>query len=85
MKRTAKTRQKELANTPPSKDASAETGIEDGSPLQFWSKEFAFKRATTPVSLAGVDAPGPKPETCASGVLPVRQRTTPQALTMPSP
>ena len=62
MKRTAKTRQRELANTTPSKDPSTETGIEDGSPLQFWSKEFAFKRATTPVSLARVDSPGPEPE-----------------------
>jgi len=62
MKRTAKTRQRELVNTTQSKDPSAETGIEDGSPLQFWSKEFATKRATTPVSLAGIDAPETKPE-----------------------
>src|SRR5687768_12610391 len=62
MRRTEKAPQRELANTTPSKDAPAETGIEDQSPRQFWSKEFAFKRATTPVCLAGVDVSAPKPE-----------------------
>jgi hypothetical protein len=62
MRRTEKAPQRELANTTPSKDAPAETGIEDRSPRQFWSKEFAFKRATTPVCLAGVDVSAPKPE-----------------------